>query len=111
MIHPPIRPIILVDGPAELQAWIDAVTDLAAVTTTGAFSDGPHDDPPHTVVTAARVWDVVNRNFLTEDGAPWSVATMGLPPIPAASEPGPEPPPNKGSDFHNALHALLGNFH
>jgi hypothetical protein len=113
----PTRVLVVIDAPDEVQRWVDALTHFAQLGGP-AWPDPPHATLPTGVVTLARLWEVVNREFfLGEDS--WSVAEHGLPKLtlPDGStfgsdiEADPAPEPNSGSTWHNALHACLGNFH
>jgi hypothetical protein len=119
------RAIHVVDAPLEVQAWADALAALARADP-GDWGRPGHAALPNGVITVARLWDLVNKTFLVET-RPWSVVRLGLPKLtlpdgtvfggpnladdPSWTGPGTGRKPNRGSMWHNALHACLGDFH
>ena len=113
---------LVVDGCPEIQQWMDAFV-TSAVRGADAWWPEPHE-VPYSAVTVAAICKSVAEN-VTCNGEAWSVVKLGLPPITDQSgkvmlgnqtvQPdtgqGGVSDPNKGSAYHNALHAILGNFH
>lgn len=109
------KSIVVTDAPADVQAWAEAVIQLG-------LEDGPdwplppHTEPDEVVITMADLERLIEQTF-RNNGAAWSVAVMGLPPIELAdgSRAGsPVTPdlvevtgPNSGSYFHNLWHKLF----
>ncbi|KXK60751.1 hypothetical protein AWW66_17255 [Micromonospora rosaria] len=110
-IHDTTSAVVVVDGTVEVQQWLD---DVLAAARLGSPGDWPHShsDVPRATVTLDEVAKAIGACF-TADGVPWSVALLGLPPLPG--EPFPvlagTHHPAKGSAYHNMLHSLLGDFH
>lgn len=107
--------IIVADAPPEVQAWVDAVIQLG-------LEDGPdwplptHSEPQPIVISLGELWRAIDETF-RNDGTPWSIARMGLPPIELAdgttrgrtstADLSEVTGPNSGSYFHNLWHRFF----
>ena len=106
--------VVVTDGTNEIQRWLDAVVDAALRNAPAGDWPHPHPTIPPGAVTVGELVRAVETCFSTGK-APWSVVTRGFPPPPGSRAPtdgtDTDPPRPRGSDFHNLMHNLLGNFH
>lgn len=109
----PAVKLAVVDAPVSVLTWLEQVSaELpAALSAQAQNPNHPANPAQHgalstlVVLTLPQLWRAVEQTFVDDDGEAWSMAKLGLPPVP---DPAQGNLPDKGTLLHNLYHALGG---